>query len=150
MAVTPNKDKTLIKAVLDTDPFLIDYLGFDPKEIYTVKATDELLGLADNKNQLKQQIFIYNATPENTINPLIRGIVYEIDVSVPVNKSGTGDSAIEQILALLDDREICHLHKLEVLDMPTVLSSENSLYQIGIRFICYVSKFTKIQKMLNY
>lgn len=146
MAVTPNKDKTLIKAVLDTDPFLIDYLGFEPKEIYTVKATDELLGLADNKNQLKQQIFIYNATPENTINPLIRGIVYEIDVSVPVNKSGTGDSAIEQILALLDDREICHLHKLEVLDMPTVLSSENSLYQIGIRFICYVSKFTKIQK----
>lgn len=147
MAVTPNKDKILIKAVLDTDPYLIDYLEFEPTEIYTVKATDELLGTsADSKNQLKQQIFIYNATPENTINPLMRGIVYEIDVSVPVNKSGTADSAIEQILALLDNREICRLHRLEVLDMPTVLSSESSLYQIGIRFICYVSKFTPIQK----
>lgn len=143
MAVTPWSDKIAIQAILTTDPYLSQYLEFDPDEIYTVKATDELLGLSDKDEQLKQQIFIYNATSESTINPIIHGIVYEVDVSVPTNKQGTADLAMEQILALLNDKEISNTHKLEILDMPVVLASETSLYQIGCRFVCYVSKYTK-------
>lgn len=140
MAVTPMQDKTAIQAILSTDPYLTEYLGFSPKEIYRVKATDELLGTNDAKNKLKQQIYIYNTQAEETVNPLIYGIVYEVDVSVPYAKNGTADLAIEQIIALLDGREILNVHELEVIDMPTVLSSETSLYQIGVRFVCYISK----------
>lgn len=146
MSVTPQKDKRAIKAILDTDPYLIDCLGFTPTEIHTVKANDELLGTANNKNQLKYQIFIFNAQPEPTINPWIHGVVYEVDVSVPYNNNGDADLAIEQIMALLDRREISKVHQLEILDMPTVLPSETSLYQIGVRFVCYVSKYNRIQK----
>lgn len=146
MAVTPWSDKYTIQAVLRTDPYLTEELGFDPKEIYRVKATDDILfGTGTDKNKLKQQIFVYNATSEPTINPLIHGVVYEVDVSVPVDKDGTADLAIEQILALLQDLEVSYTHKVEILDMPTVLSSENSLYQIGARFVIYSTRINHIR-----
>lgn len=145
MAITIRNDKILIKAILDNDCYLTEGLGFEPQNIYMVKATDDLLGTSDSKNQLKQQIFIFNAESESTINTAIHGIVYEIDVSVPVNLSATADEAIEQVIALLDEREICILHELELLDPPTVLPSETSLYQVGVRFVCYVSKYNKIK-----
>lgn len=147
MSVTPMEDKTAIQALLTVDPYLIEYLNFNPKEIYKVKATDDLLGKHDAKSkttrELKQQIFIFNASPETTINPVIHGIVYEIDVSVPWSRSGTADLAMEQIIALLDGKELINAHELEILDMPVVLPSETSLYQIGCRFVCYVSKYNK-------
>lgn len=143
MAITILTDKIAIQAILSTDPYIIEYLEFDPKEIYRVKATDEILGLYDEKNKLKQQIFIYNVDPERTINPVIHGIVYEVDVSVPYSKSGTADLAIEQVIALLDRAEIANTHRLHILDMPVVLSSETSLYQIGCRFVCYESIYTR-------
>ncbi len=143
MAITIQNDKIAIQAVLTVDPYMKDYLNFSPDEYYRVRATNEILGITDNKSQLKQQIFIYNVTPEDTINDLIRGIVYEIDVSVPYAKSGTADLAIEQIMALLDGLEISKTHQLELLDPPMVLSSDTALYQIGVRFICYVSKITQ-------
>lgn len=149
MAITPEKDKTLIKAILDTDPYLIDYLEFQPQEIYKVQVTDEILGTNDDKNKLKQQIFIFNAEPEPTINDLIHGIVYEIDVSVPYRRSGTADNAIEQIMALLDKREICHLHRLKLLDPPRTLPSSSALYQVGVRFVCYVSRLNKIKQYIK-
>lgn len=145
MAISVWKDKKAIKAILDTDQYLIEYLGFDPKEIYTVRATDELLGLTNDRNKIKQQIFIFNAQPEPTVNPFIYGIVYEIDVSVSNSYSGTADLAMDQILALLDRREISNTSQLELLDPPVILSSETSLYQIGCRFVSYVSKINKIQ-----
>lgn len=143
MAITIATDKIAIQAILSDDPYIKEYLGFSPKEFYRVRATNELLGLTDKNQQLKQQIFIYNVTPEATINPLIKGIVYEIDVSVPYSKNGTADLAMEQIVALLDGTEIANVHQLELLDPPMVLSSETSLYQVGVRFICYVSRITK-------
>lgn len=143
MAITPSKDKIAIQAILSTDPYLVDYLGFNPREIYRVRATDEILGTADSKNTLKNQIFIYNTTPEQTINPVIHGAVYQIDVSVPYAKNGTADLAIEQIIGLLQNREVSGTHELEIIDLPTVLSSETSLYQVGIRFIIYESIYTK-------
>lgn len=145
MAVSVWKDKRAIKAILDTDPYLIDYLGFSPNDIYTVQATDDLLGLADARNKIRPQIFIFNAQPEATVNPLIFGIVYEIDVSVSNSDSGTADLAMDQILALLDRREISNSSILQLLDPPIILSSETSLYQIGCRFVTYVSKINKIQ-----
>lgn len=142
MAITIQNDKIAIQAVLSTDPYIRDYLNFDPNEYYRVRATDEILGLTDSSSSLKQQIFIYNVTPEDTVNPLIKGIVYEIDVSVPYGMDGTADQAIEQIVALLDGLEISNVHQLELLDPPMTLSSDTALYQVGVRFIMYVSKIT--------
>lgn len=144
MAVTIASDKIAIQSILSNDPYLVDYLEFLPSDIYRVKETDELL-----KNGGEQQIFIFNADPERTINPLVHRIVYEIDVSVPYAKSGTADLAIEQILALLDGKEISNVHRLEILDMPTVLPSETSLYQVGVRFACYETIFTKKKEYIH-
>lgn len=145
MAFTISTDKIAIQSILSTDSYLTDYLGFDPKEIYTVKATDDILGIKNLKSTMKQQIFIYNTEPEPTINPIIYGIVYEIDVSVPRGKDGTADLAIEQILALLHNVEISNVHRLEIIDPPTTLASETSLYQIGARFVCYETTCSKIK-----
>lgn len=137
MAITPATDKIAIQSVLKIDPYLTEYLGFEPKEIYTAKATDALL------DENKQQIFVYNSNPETTINPIVMGLTYEVDVSTPRGKSGTADLAIEQIIALLHNLEISKTHKLELLDGPVVLSSDTSLYQIGVRFVVYATIYNK-------
>ena len=137
MAITPATDKIAIQSVLKIDPYLTDYLGFEPKEIYTAKATDALL------DENKQQIFVYNSNPETTINPIVMGLTYEVHVSTPRGKSGTADLAIEQIIALLHNLEISKTHKLELLDGPVVLSSDTSLYQIGVRFVVYATIYNK-------
>lgn len=146
MSVTPWSDKIAIQSILTVDPYIKDYLEFSPNEIYTVKATDDLLGLNDKDFAPKRQIFIYNAASEQTINPVISGIVYEVDVSTSWREQGTADLAIQQIMGLLDKTEISHTHQLELLDLPVVLASETSLYQVGVRFVCYVSKVTKPKK----
>lgn len=138
MAITVQSDKIAIQAILSTDPYLTEYLGFEPREIYKVRANDNLL--QDNK---KKQIFIYNTYPETTINPVIYGIVYEIVCSVPWENNGTADLAIEQIIALLHNTELSNNVKLEIIDMPTVLSSETSLYQVGVRFVSYETIYNK-------
>lgn len=138
MAITPATDKIAIQSILSTDPYMRDFLGFVSQEYYRVKATDAIL---DDKQ--KKQIFIYNTTPETTINPIIYGMVYEIDVSVPYANNGTADLAMEQIIALLNGVAISHTHRLELLDPPMVLSSDTALYQIGVRFVCYDSLYNK-------
>lgn len=138
MAITIATDKIAIQSIITNDSYIAEYLEFSPNEIYRVRATDKILG--DNN---KQQIFIYNVSPEPTINPLIYGMVYEVDVSVPFALNGTADLAIEQIMALLNGVEISNTHRLEIIDPPTVLSSETSLYQVGVRFVCYSTTFNK-------
>lgn len=139
MAITPATDKIAIQSILATDPYLTEQLDFSPKEIYRVKATDQIL------DSTKQQIFICNSSPEPTVNPVIYGSVYEIDVSVPYQKVGSADLAMEQIMALLHGEEISSTHKVEIIDPPTVLSSDTSLYQIGVRFVVYSTIYNKIK-----
>lgn len=137
MAITIQSDKIAIASILSTDPYITEYLGFDPKEIYRVRANDKLL------KEGTKQIFIYNTYPEPTINPIIWGVVYEIMISVPWENNGTADLAIEQIIALLHNANISNTVKLEMIDPPAILSSETSLYQIGVRFISYQSVYNK-------
>lgn len=141
MAITIATDKIAIQSILTNDSYLTEYLGFSADEIYRVRMTDDILD--DNK---KQQIFIYNVTPQATVNPIIYGIVYEIDVSVPFALNGTADLAIEQIMALLNGAEISNTHRLEIDEPPMVLSSETSLYQVGIRVVCYATTYNNIKK----
>lgn len=149
MAITPWSDKIAIQSILTMDPYITEYLEFSPDEIYTVKETDELLGLTDKGQGLKQQIFIFNVSSEQTINPFIYGVEYQIDVSVPWTSQGTADLAIEQILSLLDGTEISSTHQLEAISMPVALPSETSLYQVGCRFVCYVSKITQPKRYIK-
>lgn len=141
MPITIATDKLAIQSILSMDSYLTEYLGFPSDEIYGVRATDDILD--DNQ---KKQIFVYNVIPEATINPIIYGMVYEIDVSVPYALNVDADLAMDQILALLDGVEISNTHKLELLNPPMVLSSETALYQVGIRFVCYEAKYNRIKK----
>lgn len=140
MGMTPATDKVAIQAIISTDDYIINRLRFDPNEIYRVRAVDKVL------DETKKQIFIWNARTDSTENPLVYGLVYEVDVSVPYANQGTADLAIEQIVALLRDREISNTHKMELQAPPTVLSSDNSLYQIGVRFVVYSTVYNKIKK----
>lgn len=142
MATNIAQDKIAIQAILSTDEYITEYLEFDPKEIYRVQATDDLLG--QDKNKL--QIFIYNTYPEPTLNPIVWGIVYTVEVSGPWQKNGTVDLAIDQIVALLHNKEISNASKLELIDPPTILSSETSLYQVGVRFVTYKSIYNNVKK----
>lgn len=148
MSVTPWSDKIAIQSILTVDPYIKDYLGFSPNEIYTVKATDELLGLNERDFTPKRQIFIYNEGSEPTVNPVMIGVIYQIDVSTSWREQGTADLAIQQIQSLLDRREISKTHKLELLTSPVTLPSDTSLYQTGIRVICYVSKVTHPKRFI--
>lgn len=142
MAVTIATDKAAIYNILSNDAYLVEKLGFSANEMHLVPMTDALLGVSSSSKP-RQQIFIYNASPEATINPVIHGIVYEIDISVPTGLSGSADEAIEQILALLEGTELSPTHELEILEMPVKLPSETSLYQIGCRFVCYEARYNK-------
>lgn len=137
MAITIQSDKIAIQAILSTDPYLTEYLGIDPNEIYKVEANDKLI------KEGSIQIFIHNTFPEATINPVIWGIIYQVTISVPWEKNGTADLAIEQIIALLHNTEIANNVRLEMIDPPTVLSSETSLYQVGVRFVSYETVYNK-------
>lgn len=142
MSITVANDKIAIQAIISTDEYITEYLEFDPMEIYTVQATNELLEQSENK----QQIFIFNTYPEATINPIIWGMIYQVTVSCPVNNAGTADLAIEQIIALLHKKEISNGVMLELIDPPVVLSSDTSLYQIGARFVSYETLYNKPKK----
>ncbi len=142
MSITVANDKIAIQAIISTDEYITEYLEFDPMEIYTVQATNELLEQSENK----QQIFIFNTYPEATINPIIWGMIYQVTVSCPVNNAGTADLAIEQIIALLHKKEIANGVMLELIDPPVVLSSDTALYQIGARFVSYETVYNKPKK----
>lgn len=137
MAITIQADKIAIQAILSTDEYITDYLGFDPKEIYKVRANDKLL------EKGTKQIFIYNAFPEPTMSEIVWGVVYEIAVSVPWENSGTADLAIEQINSLLTNANLAINVKLEFLEGPVPLSSETSLYQVAMRYKAYESIYNK-------
>ncbi len=141
MAITPYEDKMAIKAILDTDKFLLS-AGFSPDMIKTTRAGTEVL----NDNNSALQIFISSGTPENSNSDIVRNMVYNIRVAGKRTNAGRIDNAANQIIALLHNREIGRSHILYLLDPPLELESNAAVYVIEITFLCQATVFNKIKK----
>lgn len=138
--ITPAQDKTAIKAILDTDPY-IQGAGFTPDNIKKTKyGTDTL-----NSNAPDNQIFIYNGTPENPNNRIQKGVVYKIAVAGKRRDQTVVDNVAEQVLALLNDADLGRSHILELLDPPIELESDPAIYIVEAAFICYETIFNKVK-----
>ena len=140
MAITPHEDKKAIKAILDTDEYLLS-AGFLPDMIKTTKAGSEVL----NDNNSALQIFISSGTPESATSDIVRNMVYNIRVAGKMNNSGRIDNAANQIIALLHNRDIGRSHILYLLDPPLELESNAAVYVIEITFLCQATVFNKIK-----
>lgn len=127
MPITTNDDKLKIFQIIANDPY-IKSLGFEKSNIERTKTTTEKIS-AEQK-----QVFIYPITPEGTQSYIIRRIVYQIDISVPIGDYNLADLCGEQVIALLHEKELTKFHKMVLLDPPLIQTSPASNYCIGIRF----------------
>ncbi len=138
MPVTLNNDKISIFKIISEDNYIRN-LGFLPKDILRTKNTTEKIDAE------KQQIFIYNISPEKTASPIISNLVYQIDVSTPLGKYNNADLCVEQLIALLDGAHLGSMHILRLLEAPQALASPASNYCVGLRFVSSETKFNKIK-----
>lgn len=139
--ITPNEDKTAIKAILDTDSY-IQRAGFSADKIKTTKyGTDTL-----NNASSDFQIFIYLGTPENPNIYNQKGVVFNIAVTGRRSLSTVVDSVISQVIALLVEADIGRGHILHLLDPPIELESDPAIYIVETSFICYSTIYNKVKK----
>lgn len=138
--ITPSADKTAIKAILDTDPY-IQRAGFFAENIKTSKYGSSDL----NNSNTNFQIFIYLGTPEKANTPNQKGIVFNITVMGKRTRQATVDSVMEQIIALLNDADLGRGHFLIFLDAPVELESDPAIYVVETAFICYETIYNKVK-----
>lgn len=139
--ITPAEDKTAIKAILDTDPY-IQRAGFKPENIKKTRyGTDTL-----NSSNADFQIFIYLGTPENPNIFNQKGIVFNISVVGKRQNAERIDSVVSQVIALLSETNIGRGHILLPLDPPLELESDPAIYIVETSFISYQTIYNKIKK----
>lgn len=139
--ITPNEDKQAIKAILDTDSYIINKAQFNPVNIKTTKYGTDVL----NNSSSDFQIFIYLGNPENPNVYNQKGIVFNIAVVGRRERSVVVDSVSSQVIALLVEAEIGHGHILHLLDPPMELESDPSIYMVETAFICYETIYNQIK-----
>lgn len=139
--ITPNEDKQAIKAILDTDSFIIVKAQFKPANIKTTKYGTDVL----NNSSSDFQIFIYLGNPENPNVYNQKGIVFNIAIVGKRERSVVVDTVASQVIALLVEAEIGRGHILHLLDPPMELDSDPSIYIVETAFICYETIYNQIK-----
>lgn len=139
--ITPNEDKRAIKAILDTDSYIINKAKFKPENIKTTKYGTDVL----NNSSSDLQIFIYLGTPENPNVYNQKGIVFNIAVVGKRESPAVVDSVVSQVIALLVEAEIGRGHILHLLDPPMELESDPAIYIVETAFICYETIYNQIK-----
>lgn len=128
MSVTPFSDRKEVINIIASDPYIAS-LGFTRENILNTAYTDDKL------DSDKLQIFVFNASSENGQNPIYISPVIEVDISVPISSSSHAQRAAEQIIALLQGREINGHTAMELIaPSPVNLPCQFGFECIGIRF----------------
>lgn len=128
MAVTPFSDRLAVIEIIAADPY-ISSLGFKRESIFNTSYTDERLG----KDSF--QIFVFNASSNDGQTPIYISPVIEVDISVPQAYSSRAQLAAEQIIALLQDRQLGGHTAMELIaPSPVNLSCQFGFECIGLRF----------------
>ena len=139
LAITPLADKKEITRIISEDEFLKS-LGFSDEFIYNTNTTDELI------QEGNKQIFIYEAPSRGVRNSVSVQCVIQIDVSAPLSQASIVSKAIEQINALLYDRQLGRHSKME-LDTYGNLTCPHGFYCKGIRFVYFATKYNEMKKI---
>lgn len=139
--ITTAQDKTSIKAILDTDPY-IQEAGFTPQNIKTTKYGTNVL----NNPESDFQIFIYLGKPESARTYNQKGIVYNIAVCGRRTMSSVVDSVSDQVIALLSEADIGRGHILDFLDPFMEMESDPAIYIVEASFVCYSTIYNKVKK----
>ncbi len=139
MALTTFEDMREIKTILETDEYLLA-VGFIPEEIYLYDMIDEEITLTT------QAIFI-KADTDFDASEISTRVVYEILVAANTKKIGTVSNACDQILALLQNRDIGNLHVLNLKRAPKKLTSPAGTLLYSMQFYCEATLFNPIRKV---
>lgn len=138
MAVTPFTDIKAIKAILDTDPYL-GKLGFMPDNIFEANISDEEI------TEDTLGIYIYSSFPDGAVKGFTSRQVYTIDVIGNKKKKGSVMHAIEQIVALLLNKEIGNNHVLQLRYPPMQMSSPAETMVYETAFVVETTVFNPIK-----
>lgn len=141
MSITIKADKDVIKALLDTDDMISD-MGFSPENIKTTGAGSEIISIS----KPEFQIFIGMSGPENLGSSLVSGIVYSVTVTGNRKQSNRVDEVTEQVIALLNNKDIGRGHILELLDPPLELASNPNIYIVETTFLCQSTNLNVVKK----
>ena len=128
MAVTPFSDRLTVIDIIAADPY-ISSIGFKRESIFNTSYTDERL----EKDSF--QIFVFNASSNDGQTPIYISPVIEVDISVPQAYSSRAQLAAEQIIALLQDRQLGGHTAMELIaPSPVNLPCQFGFECIGLRF----------------
>lgn len=128
MAVTPFSDRLAVIEIIAADPY-ISSLGFKRDSIFNTSYTDERL----KKDSF--QIFVFNASSNDGQTPIYISPVIEVDISVPQAYSSRAQLAAEQIIALLQNRQLGGHTAMELIaPSPVNLPCQFGFECIGLRF----------------
>lgn len=128
MAVTPFSDRLAVIEIIAADPY-ISSLGFKRESIFNTSYTDERL------ERDSFQIFVFNASSNDGQTPLYISPVIEVDISVPQAFSSKAQLAAEQIIALLQNRQLGGHTAMELIaPSPVNLPCQFGFECIGLRF----------------
>lgn len=138
MAITLVSDLMSIKAILDTDPYL-QSLGYNHKNIFTYDISPDELE-SDTK-----MIFIYSAPNDSATSNIATKISYKVEVIATKDKRGDVLNAVEQVIALLQSKDIGNGHILSIDGAPNNLQAPKDIFQVMTRFTCQVTIFNQIK-----
>ncbi len=139
--ITVQKDKEVIRSLLVSDNF-ITRNGFSPENITTTRYGTDIVNAGNASNQ----IHISSGQPEKSNSDVVKNLVYVVTVSGERADSDQLDEVVEQVIAILDRRDIGRGHILYLLDPPMELASDPALYIQEVTFLCQSTNFNVIKK----
>ena len=139
MSVTVFSDRYEVIDIIAKDPYIAS-LGFAEENIMNTSYSDEKL------EDDSFQIFVYNTSSQNGYIPIYISPTIEIDISVPQSSASAAHRAAEQIIALLQGKEINGHTALElVAPSPVNLPCQFGYECIGIQFRYNATLFNEVR-----
>ncbi len=126
MAITPLEDKSAIKAIIDVDDFIMNELGFTPRNVLVYDETDEEV-TGDTK-----YIYIVNYPSPPSTNGSNATVVYGIECVAHKSVQGNALRAMQRVIELLNGTDIGRNHVLDIYEHITQLTAPSGTIRYGI------------------
>ena len=126
MAITPLKDKSAIKSLIDTDSFITETLKFEPRNILVYDEVDEEV-TGDTK-----YILIVNYPSPPSPNGHNAVVVYGIECVTNKDIQGDALRAMQRVLEILDGADIGRNHILDIYEHITQLKAPKGTVRYGL------------------
>jgi hypothetical protein len=141
LAITPIQDITVIKAILEQDPYM-NSIGYNSSNIYRYDQLDEEITTSTKCIN----IFLMPSPYRRNQNVLVE-CIYGFKIISTRNNIGDVSNAASQIQALLQNREIGNNHLLELYDPPMQMSSPKGTVVYELSFMTLASIYTPFRSI---